>query len=223
MSIPIFNVPNAPGVPPMVRSVLTGVSTAQGLIAGVRQTIQFFQGRPPLPSWGVYDSNFKSVVTADSFLSFHRKKTANIPTFPVQDGQLSSYDKVQLPGTDTIRIIKTGTLADRKLLVQQVDTLIASLNNFTLVTPEKSYPNVNCYDYDITKSDNKDAYTTIIDLIFQDIPTTSAVYTTTNVAATTNAVQPSAQPPVNQGVVQPTTPSVAAQAQAIATLGGTLP
>lgn len=223
MSIPVFNVPNAPGVPPMVRSALTDISTAQGLIAGVRQTIQFFGGKPPLPTYGIYDSNFHSVVSADSFLSFHRKKTATIPTFPVQDGQLATYDKVQLPGNNTVRIIKTGTLSDRKLLVSQVETLIASLANYTLVTPEKSWINVNCYDYDITKSDNKDAFTTIIDLVFQDIPTVSAVYVTTNAAQTTNAQQASAQPSVGQGVLQSSAVSSAAQAQAIATLGGTLP
>lgn len=224
MSIPVYNVPNAPGIPPMVRSALTGISTVQGLVAGVQQTIQFFQGRPPLPTWGIYDANFKSVVSADSFMSFMNKKEANIPTFQVQDGKLSSYNKVQLPFTNSVRITKSGTEADRQALLRQLDTLQASLDNVIIVTPERSYLNVNCPTYEVTRKDVGDAYMfTDVELYFQEVPTTSAVYTTTNSADTTNAQQASAQPPANQGVVQPAAPSNGAQTQATTVLAGGVP
>lgn len=224
MSIPVYNVPNAPGIPPMVRSALTDISTAQGLVAGIQTTIQFFQGRPPMPTWGIYDANFKSVVDADSFLSFSNRKESNIPTFQVQDGKLAAYNKVQLPFTNSVRIIKTSTLAGRQALLRQIDALQASLDNFTIVTPEKSYVNVNCGSYEVTRKDKDDAFVlTDVQLFFQEIPTTSAVYTTTNAASTTNAQQASAEPPANQGVVQPSTPSSGAQAQASTVLAGGVP
>lgn len=224
MSIPIFNVPNAPGVPSMVRSSLTSVSNVEGLVAGIQTTIQFFQGQPPLPTWGIFDSNFNSVVDADSFMSFNHRKEATIPTFQVQDGQLAAYNKVQLPGNESIRITKGGSQADRANLIRQLDSLQASLDNFTIVTPEKSYLNRNCYTYDLVRKDKDDAFFfSDVELILQEVPTTNTTYTTTTTTSTANAQQPSAQPQVGQGVLQSSAVSPAAQSQAIATLGGTLP
>lgn len=208
----------------MVRSSLTSVSNVQGLIAGVQTTIQFFQGRPPLPTWGVFDSNFKSVVDADSFMSFQFRKEATVPTFQVQDGKLSAYNKINLPFTNSVRITKGGSEADRTSLIRQLDALQASLNNFTIVTPEKSYLNVNCTTYELTRKDKDDAFFfSDVELYFQEIPTTNTTYTTTTTTSTVNAQQPSATPQVGQGVLQSSAVSPAAQAQALTTIGGGLP
>lgn len=224
MTIPVFNVPNAPGVPPMVRSTLTSVSNVQGLIAGIQTTIQFFKGRPPLPTWGVFDTNFKSVVNADSFMSFQFRKEASVPTFQVQDGKLAAYNKVQLPFTNSVKISKGGSESDRANLIRQLDALQASLDNFTIVTPEKSYINVNCTTYELTRKDKGDAFFfSDVELYFQEVPTTSAVYTTTNTSSTVDAQQASAQPPVGQGVLQSSAVSSAAQTQALTTIGGGAP
>lgn len=224
MSIPVFNVPNSPGVPPMVRSSLTSVSNIQGLVAGIQTTIQFFQGRPPLPTWGVFDSNFNSVVDADSFMSFQFRKESNIPTFSVQDGKLSAYNKVQLPSPISIKITKGGSEADRANLIRQLNALQASLDNFTVVTPEKSYINYNCATYELTRRDSGDAFFfSDVELFLQEVPTTSVVYMTVDTSSTVNAQQASAQPPVGQGVLQASAVSPAAQAQALTTIGGGAP
>lgn len=208
----------------MVRSALTSISNVQGLVAGVQATIQFFQGRPPLPTWGVFDSNFNSVVSADSFMSFQFRKESNIPTFQVQDGKLAAYNKVQLPSTESVKITKGGSKADRAALIRQLDALQASLENFTIVTPERSYLNVNCATYELTRKDKGDAYFfSDVELFFQEIPTTSTVYITTATTSTVDAQQASAQPPVGQGVLQSSAVSVAAQAQALTTIGGGAP
>lgn len=222
--IPIFNVPNSPGVPPMVRSALTSVSNAQGLVAGIQNTIRFFQGRPPLPTWGVFDSNFNSVIDADSFMSFSYRKEANLPTYQVQDGKLAAYNKVQLPFTNSVKISKGGSEADRANLIRQLDALQASLDNFTIVTPEKSYLNVNCGTYALTRKDKGDAFMfSDVELYFQEVPTTSTTYKTTTIISTADAQQPSAQPQVGQGVLQASAVSPAAQAQALTIIGGGSP
>lgn len=220
MSI-IYNVPSAPGVPPMLRSGLSTISSVQGVIAGVQNTIQFFGGRPPLPTWGIFDSKFTSVVSADSILGMNNRKEGNIPNFQVQGGKLAVYNKVQLPFTNMVRISKSGSQQDRQNLLRQLDTLQLSLDNYIIVTPEKTYQNVNCLWYEINRMDKDQAYfLTEIDLFFQEIPTTTAVYSSTPAASTTNAIQPSAQPPVNNGVLASTVVSPAAQATAIAAIPG---
>lgn len=224
MSIPVFNVPNAPGVPPMVRSALSSISNVQGLVAGVGTIAQFLAGAPPLPTWGIFDSNFNSVVTADSFMSFAFKKRTDVPTFQVQGGKLAAYNKISLPFDASIRITRGGTQADRQQLIAQLDALIASLDNFIIVTPEKSWTSANCIEYDLTRKDEGDAYFfSDVELYFQEIPTTTAIYTTTNTTSLANAQQANAQGTQNNGVLNSATPSPAAQSAATTVLAGGSP
>lgn len=225
MSIPIFNVPNAPGVPPMVRSTLTSVSNFQGFVAGVGTVLQFLAGAPPLPTWGIYlTSTMTSVVNADSFMSFTYKKMADIPTFQVQGGKLSSYNKVQLPYDASVRITKGGTQADRASLIRQLDAVQASLENFTIVTPEKSYLLANVLGYDLTRKDQGDSFFfSDVEIYLKEVPATTAVYTTTNTSSTANALQATAQPTQNNGVLQSAAVSPMAQASALTTIQGLSP
>lgn len=207
------NVPNLPGVPPVARSALSAVSTLQGLVSAVGNTLQFFKGKPPQPLWGVYDADMKSVVTADSFLSFRNKKSTKIADFPIQDGGFSSYNKVTIPYMAAIRISRGGSVTDRANLYAQLDALIASLQLYQILTPEKTFLNVNMEEYEVVRESNKDAYFfTQVDLVFREIHPVVAVYTTTDSAPDlTNAKAPAALTAGNQGVVVPTVPSNAVQ------------
>src|SRR6266705_2743285 len=98
------NVPNLPGVPPVLRNALASVSTVQVLVAGANTIVQFFQGQPTKPLWGVFDSNRKSVVDADSFLAFENINETNISDFPTQNGGFATYNKVRLPSRNALRI-----------------------------------------------------------------------------------------------------------------------
>lgn len=218
------NVPNLPGVPPLARSALTAISTVQGLVSAVGNTLQFFKGKQPGPLWGVYDSGMKSVVTADSFLSFRAKRSTKIADFPIQDGGFNSYDKVTIPFTTAIRISRGGSVSDRADLFAQLDALIASLLLYSILTPEKTWLNVNMEDYEVVRESNKDAYFfTQVDLSFREIRPVVAVYTTTDSAPDlTNAQQASASPSINQGVVVPTVPSNAVQDAATTAVAGGL-
>lgn len=219
------NVPNLPGVPPLARSALASVSAVQGVVAGISNTLQFFQGQDPGPVWGVFDSNFKSVVDADSFLAFSNSNPSRLADYPIQDGNFVSYDKVRQPFVVTCRIAKGGSVADRAALLAQLDALKASLQLYTMVTPEKSYLQINMEDYQLVRTKEKGAYFfTELDLFFREVLTQSAVYTTTSSAPdTSNAQAPSAQPPANQGIVAPDAPSAAAQNEATTILSGGFP
>lgn len=207
------NVPNLPGVPPLLRSGLNTAATVQGVLAGVANTLQFLGGRPPLPSWGIYDSNFRSVVDADSFLAFGNQNNANLPDFPVQQGGFGTYNKVILPAATFVRISKGGTLNDRRNLLEQVKTLFKSMGLYTIVTPEQTFLSANMERYEVTRRDKNAAFLlTDVDLFFREVQPVTAVFTNTPTAAdTSNAKNPSALGPVNQGVIQPVTPSAAAQ------------
>ena len=223
MSFP--NVPNLPGVPPLVRSGLTAIATVQGVIAGISNTLQFFRGIPPLPQWGIFDKSGNSVVDADSFLAFSNQNESNISDFPVQEGGFATYNKVILPFRVTVRISKSGTQNDRQALLRQLNTLYRSIDKFKIVTPEKSYLNMNMERYEVTRHDKDQAFfLTEVDLSFREIQTVTASFTNTTPAAdTTNAQNPSARPPDNQGALNPGAPSVGAQSEANKVVAGGVP
>lgn len=218
------NVPNLPGVPPLARSALTAISTVQGLVSAVGNTLQFFKGKQPGPLWGVYDSSMKSVVTADSFLSFRNKRSTKLADFPIQDGAFASFNKVAIPYNAFIRISRGGSVTDRADLYAQLDALIDSLQLYQILTPEKTFLSVNMEDYEIVRESNKDAYFfTQVDLSFREIRPVVAVYTTTDSAPDlTDAKQAAASPSINQGVVVPTVPSAAIQNAATTAVAGGL-
>lgn len=221
MSIPVFNVPSAPGVPPMVRNLLSNVATVQGVVAGVQNTIQFFQGAPPLPQWGIFDSNFNSVLDADSILSFGDKNSANVSDFPIQGGTFASYNKVITPRRRSVRVSKTGSLTDRQNFIRQIEALFVSTDVVTIVTPEKTYLSVNLEDYEIIRRDFTAAFALWdVDLFFREVKDVSVVYTTTGTVDTTNAQNAQDQGSVNQGIQQPGTPDPGAQAKATNILAG---
>lgn len=207
------NVPNLPGVPPLLRSGLSTVATVQGVLAGIGSALDRLGGQTPLPLWGIYDSFFRSVVDADNFLSFGNQNNANLPDFPVQRGGFSTYNKVILPAATFVRVSKGGSLNDRHNLLEQIKILFRSMALYTIVTPEQSYLNVNMERYEVTRRDKNGAFfLTDVDLFFREIQPETAVFTNTPTDAdTSNAKNPSALGPVNQGVIQPATPSTVAQ------------
>ncbi len=208
------NVPNLPGVPPLLRNGLSAVSTVQGLVAGAHTIVQFFSGAPAKPVWGIFDSTGTSVVDADSFLSFDAGREANDADFQVQDGKFESYNKVVLPGRNSVRISKGGSLTDRANLLRQIDVLFESLDSFYILTPEKTYLNMNCERYTVDRRDKDAAYfLTDVNLYFREVLAGEVTFTNTD-SSTSNAQAPSAQPEINNGVVQPGTPSPVVQSGA---------
>lgn len=220
MSQIFYNVPNLPGIPPMLRATLSGISNVQGVVAGIQNSIQFFQGAQPLPPWGIFDSDFKSVLDVDSMAAFTNRKEANLLDSPVQEGGFATYNKVQVPSSTSVRIRKGGSLSDRANLIRQLDALQASMALYTIVTPEKTYVGVNCERYELLRQDEGDAFFLgHVELFFREIRIVAATFTTTQVGANTgNAQSPAAQVPANQGVQQPVVPTATIQKAATAAL-----
>jgi hypothetical protein len=224
VSIAFPNVPIAPGVPPVARSAVSAISSIQGVVAMVSSDLGLVFGSPAVqPLWGVFDATtLKSVLNADSFLSFRGKGATKLVDFPIQNGAFNTYDKVRIPGTVTLRISKSGTVSDRAALLAQVNALLASITLYSVVTPEQTYTNMNMEDFELVRDDQRGAFFfTQLDLNFREIRPVTAVYTTTTSAPDlSNAQAPAAQPPANLGNVAPGTPSVGAQQDATTELAG---
>lgn len=210
------NVPNVPGAPQIPRSPDAPVSPSPTLDNESAQSA-LSSASTAQPLWGVFDSSGNLAINADSVRNFDWRQEYRIGNYPVQQGSFASYDKVTVPFESAVRVIKTGSLSDRTAFLTQVQAVCASLNLYTIMTPEYSYPNCNVTRAELSRHERNGAYILVYDIFFQQIIQVTPQYTGTTADGTplpdtSNAQQPTAQPPVNNGQVNSTTPTAAAAA-----------
>lgn len=214
---PFPNVPNLPGVPQLTRSP---IGAAAAIVPGIIQTLlapsplgvrQFPQ--TPTPIWGVFDAAGEQVISPDSILDFGYRSEFKIPDYPVQQGTFSSYNKIAVPFEIALRMVKaSGSASDPSSALQQrtqfendCEFVAASLDLYTIVTPEKSYVSVNPMRLDFTRREAKGSRQIEAEMYFRQIIEVTPQYSSTTTAAanTVNAQNPGAVPTSNVGLVQP--------------------
>jgi hypothetical protein len=232
------NVPALPGVPQVPRSNLFPAAPPPALNAVIAL------GRLALsltskPTWGVYkvtqppaapgaDGLETVVVSAtppppviipDSYSRFQYKQEWSVSSAPVQEGGFASYNKVASPYEITLKMVKGGTLSDRKTFLANLETVAASLDLYKVVTPERAYINANITGFRVTRDGAQGAYfLTEVEVSFLEVRPVQAQYTSTG-ANTTNAQNPSAQPVANQGTLNSTPPASRLQTTVDSVLG----
>lgn len=196
------DVPIARGVPQLRRSPTAAQIRALALVTSAIAG-RLWQSSVNAPRWGIYNSKDERIVTPDNVMAFDNRNEARVSDFPVQQGAFASYNKVAVPYEVLLRLTKAGDLRDRAEFLTQVETVFKSLELLYIRTPERGYKNVNLIRYEVTRRGAVGAYfLTEVDVYFREVRQVPAQYSTTQ-AATRNAELPSAQPSVNQGIVQP--------------------
>lgn len=198
---PFPNVPKLPGVPQLARSGLfpPGPPPILNVPISIARLFQILNAKP---TWGVFDNAGNQVVFPDSVLDFGFRQESTVANFPVQDGRFASYDKVATPFEASVRMMKAGSLQERTQFLDSVARVQASLDRFTILTPEKSYINANVSRYELTRRGAQGAYMiSEIDLFFVEVKEVAAVYENT-AYNTQNSQTASARPPNNLGAVQ---------------------
>lgn len=132
------DVPVAPGVPPVQRNPnvpnvpverLTkdadSLSTDQSII------------------WGIFGQSGGLALRPDNITAFEFQREYRISDYPIEEGSFESFNKVTLPYDIRVVMTKGGSLSDRKTFLDAVDAVVASLDLYTIVTPERVYVNAN--------------------------------------------------------------------------------
>lgn len=204
------DVPDLPGVPPLLRNPLAGAATLAVIKAPFARLPGALQGALGYaegllwggitagPLWGVFDQSNKPIAVADSVLDFGYRNNSKISNFPLQKGSFANYNKVNNPYECTIQLTKGGTVAERQAFLQAIDTVANSLDLYHIVTPEKTYLNCNMEGQSIRRSAEDGANLLVVELRFIEIREVTGQYSTTVVAK-----QASAASPVDAGKVAP--------------------
>jgi hypothetical protein len=249
LSVPQYpDVPKADGVPPVLRKVGSTVNTIVLLAADAKILLGLFTG----PKWGIFSPSGVSVLTGDSVVGVDYRREWRISDYPMEQGGFASYDKVTEPfdvrvkfsnaghGTLLSSILSGGLIGslltgstpgvtNRRAFLTALDTASASLDLYTVVTPEFSYQDCNIVHYDYRRETHRGATVIEIDVWLRQVrQVASKAFTTPPASATTpapqtstaNAQSPSAVDATNTGTVQGTSATPAQESQQVSSLPG---
>ncbi len=191
------NVPPYPGVPQLVRppGVSASAPSVQQALAAAVANARIAQ-RP----WGIQDASGNLVVQPDSIIDTDYEKSFDVITAPLEDGSFTSFNKIENPYQKSVVLVKGGTKAERRALLQACDALVASLSLYTIITPEKRYTNANCTHYSLPRHSAQGANFLAVRLYFTQIRQLPPV---TVAGVPFNATIPDAMPVTNIGAISP--------------------
>lgn len=225
MSAQYPDVPQAPGVPPVLRAgnplnVAVGVATV--LASDAVQVVHALTDQ----RWGLFSEDGQGPdITGDNVLAVEVRQEQRISDYPLEQGSFASYNKVNDP--IEIRVAFTfggftnfgvlGSLnilgsgggdAARAAFLNSLDQAINTLGLYTVATREKSYPSLNVIHYDYRRTASNGATLLTVDVWCREVRII-ATSTYSNTKSTDGA------DPVNGGTVSAQDPLPAGASGAV--------
>jgi hypothetical protein len=214
LSVSLYpNVPNLPGVPPVLRApgqslLSTAVSLVESDAVGVLQSIF-------APVWGVFDDTGAPVVVSDTTLMLEYQSDSVISNYPQEQGAFGLFNKVQMPYRTTVTLVCGQSVGVREAFLSAIDAAKQSTDLYTVVSPEATYENANIVNYDYRRTTRNGATLLIVNLHIEEVRQTGTAQfsQTGDVSLPASGVQnPASADSVSQGQVQPQTPTAAQSA-----------
>lgn len=197
------DVPDQSGVPDVLRDLTRPVFTAILIQQDVESVLSLlFLG----PQWGVFTASGSPVLFPDTMITFDSRREFRISDYPVEKGGFESYDKVQVPADIRIKVGCDGSTTPMDLFLLQVDNAAASTDLYVVVTPDKSYVDMNITHYDSRRTREAGLGVLQVDIWFQEVRQTVQIQFT-------NTKDPTSEAQVHAGPVQAVTPTPAQAAQ----------
>lgn len=216
--VPSFpNIPPFPGVPPLARSANAAIANVVTGLNQVKALVQRVLGISPEIQWGIFTGEGAPAITGRSVLSFEYAKDQRISDFPIEKGEFRSYNKVDTPADCKIAFVTGDTENSRSDFLLRIEPQLKTLDLFTVVTPDKSYINMNIVHYDYRRTAGQGAKLMVIDVWLREVREAPAADFTSTKEATGESTQ-------DNGPVQTTpVPPVVATERALVASGDVRP
>lgn len=159
------NIPDLPGVPPLLRQAGQVQTIARALTGDANAIRSLLQAQP----WGIFNAKGESVLDPDSILTFDFRRGFRVSDFPIEGGEFASYNKVRQPYDLGLTVTKGGPLSDRTIFMTKVEGLVSSLELFTVTTPENSYVNANFTEFSVRRTGETGVSMLTIDILCRQI------------------------------------------------------
>jgi hypothetical protein len=235
--IPFPNIPALPGVPPIPRIGGDSSTVITVVLNSLQSALQEVFKNGIL--WGIFTSDgtpladpvrfndLPFILQTNAILSTHSvdySKESRVSNFPIEGGSFSSFNKVEIPSTSTVKLCFNGSDVEKRNLLDAIDAAYKSTDSYNVVTPEITYINYSVERYNYSRKSDATANMLEIELGLKEIRTVSAAFTTSQSSSLINSPQSdSAVPTVNAGIVQPRAPQKSTLlriAEKIPSLGG---
>jgi hypothetical protein len=135
-----------------------------------------------------------------STASFEFAGDSPISNYPQEQGAFQSYDKVTLPYEIKLRLANGGSTSQRQAFLATCLSIRNSLDLYDVLTPEMTFPSVNCHHIDWRREASRGATLIVVELWFQQVPVTAST-------SFQNTQSAAAAGPQSLGNVQSQTPS----------------
>lgn len=198
--IPFVNVPFGLGVPAVLRDPANPILPIVTLLSDAQAIANLFK-KPISVQWGIY-RNGEAMVVADSVIGVEYKQDWDLANYPLEENSFETYDKINSPFSIRIRFTSGGTEVAREALLASVEAISSTLDLYDVVTPERTYSNLNVMHYDYSRTAVNGVGMITVDIGLQEIRSNA-------VADFSNTEEPSGQDPQNGGVVQAADTSIA--------------
>jgi hypothetical protein len=206
------NVPVAAGVPAVLR-VLSQVNdvivtATDALVTADAIASKFFNGYPA-PTFGIFDSQGKAVVTGDSVVEVNFRKGWSVSTYPIEEGGFASYNKVERPFDIHLTFVFSGSIPKRSLELNTLMSVVGTLEIFQVMTPETPYASCTIVDYQYRRTNKNGANMLTVEVWLQEVRQT-VINTTTQ--GSSDGAAPITAPAAPQATSTQNSGSVAAPA-----------
>jgi hypothetical protein len=188
-------VPFAPGIPAVLRSGAAILDAATLNKLGIGDALNSFLGSNA-PKWGLYDTDGNPVVFADSVEAFDYNSGSSVSNYPIEGGKFSSYNKVANPYDIVLRMNCGSAIDNRVDFLVGLENAAASLELYTVVTPEFVYHDANVVSFNYRRESTSGANKIIADVHITEVRQVEA-------SQFTNTKSDSAVGAVSLGQIQP--------------------
>ena len=151
-------------------------------------------------------ASYREVFAFQTILSVDFVDESNVVTSIIEEGSFVSYNKVPLPAQIVMTVVLDGMESEQQSTIQALRQAKNSTDFFEVVTPFETYSNMNITGLRYSRTVDRGATRTIMDLVLQEIREVSVITRSmSSPKQVKNASSVSAQ---NIGKVDAKTPSV---------------
>ncbi len=200
MSALFPDVPVFPGVPPVLRDAVSAISDFVPQLTADNANLT----TDLAPVWGIFDADGNLVIDPDSIVAIDYGKEEQISSFPVERGSFQSYNKVETPYSLRVTMTKGGSIGEREAFLQDCNDLRASIDLFSVVTPEETYENGNVTRVGKVRNAQSGAQLLTVEMVVEEVRTSA-----TSQFTQSNVKDPASADATNDGAVQPKDPTAA--------------
>lgn len=133
-------------------------------------------GRPG--NWTLYNADGEAAVPFDTFIACTVKNESKVVQNPTEKGSFADYNKVASPISLGVILGKSGSSDELAQTLKALDELVEGTDLLSVVTPEKTYLDLNLVSYDCDRKAENGVDRLLVSLLLEEIRQVEPEYST---------------------------------------------